>query len=210
MLSRNIYNHLIYNVTCIIKYWDRWRDAGVEFDLDRYQAAFTKLHKITSITKYRDFQYRLLLKKIPCNVELLQWQLHDMETCSFGCNSAETEEHLFFECKYVTKLLNWLRSALVEETQFQIDTCQRVILNDSGLPVHHVGNFVLLFIKQYVYRCKCSKTKPNLKALQSELSYIQKVEWFNSKVENRTSKHIQYWGPICPELLIDNMESHNA
>ena len=73
-----------------------------------------------------------------------------METCSFGCNSAETEEHLFFECKYVMKLLNWLRSALVEETRFQIDTCQQVILNDSGLPVHHVGNFFCASIYQAI------------------------------------------------------------
>ena len=62
-LTRIVYNYLIFDSSVIRKYWDRWRVEGIQFVYEKYEVAFSKLCQITKITKLRDFQYHLLLKK---------------------------------------------------------------------------------------------------------------------------------------------------
>ena len=61
-------------------------------------------------------------------------------------------------------------------------------------------NFVTLCMKQYIFRCKCMDTKPNVKAVENEINYIQELEWFNAKKSCNMVKHIKKWCPVFPEL----------
>ena len=57
-----IYDCLIFNKSVLDKYRLHWRDQeNVNFEQDEYQIEFSRYPKFTKITKFRDFQYKLLL-----------------------------------------------------------------------------------------------------------------------------------------------------
>ena len=59
--------------------WQRYIDEIMTVDV--FERAFTDMKKLTISTKLRDFQYRLLHKRLPTNHELYRWKLKNTEMC---------------------------------------------------------------------------------------------------------------------------------
>ena len=101
-IPRTVYHNLIKVNNVVCKYAGRWyQKHGIWFDTVNYQRCFLYLHKLTRVTKYKDFQYRLLLMKIPTNVDLCKWKLKDNDQCTFCGMMPETLAHLFIDCEFV-------------------------------------------------------------------------------------------------------------
>ena len=74
-----VYRRLKYNENAVRKYFERWVELWRNLDLQDvseynyalYQEEFIKLQWV-KIVKYKDFLYRLLLKKIVLNVDLFE------------------------------------------------------------------------------------------------------------------------------------------
>ena len=99
------------------------------------------------------------------------------------------------------KLLDWIKSICdTNDINIQIDNAYNVLFNVTGLPKKHIVNFVLVVMKQYLYRCRCNNTKPHVKAFENEIYYIQRLELFNAKNENKVTSHTKRWSPILTEL----------
>ena len=206
-ISRRIYNCLIFDEKIIPKYADRWmkEEPDIEFDFTIYSNAFKNLYQCTKITKYRDFQYRMLLCKIVCNRDLWMWGIKDDPACSLCKRFCETPIHLFTECEIVKPIIKWFKTVCENNNiHIVLDNPLYFLFNYCGTPSYHITNFVMIFIKQYVYRCRCNGTIPNVTAMKNELEYLQKIEWFNSCRENQKKKHILRWSPIYPDLAKKN------
>ena len=59
--------------------------------------AILAYQKVTISTKLRDFQYRLLHKKIPTNKELCWWKIKSYDMCPW-CQELDSIKHMLFEC----------------------------------------------------------------------------------------------------------------
>ena len=81
--SRFAYDLLIDDDINFSKYANRWIEEGLDFEYGRYQKVFINLYRATKVTKYRDFQYRLLLNKLVCNRELYKWEKRADDLCTF-------------------------------------------------------------------------------------------------------------------------------
>ena len=116
---------------------------------------FQCLYQCTSITKYRDFQYRLLLKKVVTNATLVEWKVTDNSNCTFCQAHPETEEHLFCSCRYVNALWSWL----VEHCDIDVNrfTFTNILNITITAEVKHTVNFIGMVILQYLYRMRCAK-----------------------------------------------------
>ena len=66
--------------------------------VEEFKKALTGYRKVTISTKLRDFQYRLIHKRIPTNKELKRWKLKEASTCDW-CGEEDSIKHLMFECK---------------------------------------------------------------------------------------------------------------
>ena len=80
-----------------------------------FQANIWKSVKVTIITKFRSFQYRLIQNAITTNVRLYKWKIKNDDRCSFCGEEAETILHLFLYCNHVKQL--WIQ---VEKTDGEI------------------------------------------------------------------------------------------
>ena len=160
---------MIHDSSVIAKYWTRWNNVK-DFDYDRYQKAFRYIYQITSITKYRDFQYRLLLKKIPCNQELFTWGKVHTKNCTFNCDEIEDELHLFVKCPHVTPLWDWFIETL--KIDLPIYNLDNIVMNECGSPPKHCTNLIMIMTKQFIYHCKCEGKIPHIKRFLQELNYF--------------------------------------
>ena len=72
--------------------------------MEEYQRALTSFTKITSITKYRDFKYRLLVNAIFTNNRLFYWKKVPSQKCEYCPELKQTVQHLLYDCPSVRKI----------------------------------------------------------------------------------------------------------
>ena len=196
--NRKIYDIIVSDENYILRYLNRWLEMGVIIERDKYKQYFDILFCCTSVPKYRDFQYRLLLGKITCNVHLVSWGIKapDEKICTFCLREEETIVHLLFECEYVQPLLIFLRDLCLESKQQHDWNYVDFLMSDIGNTKEHILNFVSVFIKQYIYRCRCQIKKPMLFQCVKELMHLHCIEYAIARSDYSVHKHKKRWGPI--------------
>ena len=65
---------------------------------------FLAIKKVTNITKYRDFQYRLLNSAIFTNNRLFYWKKVPSQKCDYCKETIQTIDHLLFNCRQARKV----------------------------------------------------------------------------------------------------------
>ena len=146
--------------------------------------------------KYKDFQYRLLLGKIVTNLNLGEWCLKTEDTCSFCKKESESSIHLFFECEVIQPLIQLINEFRVITGAQNNLTFKCLLLNQMMENPMHIMNFISVFIKQYIYRCRCQSVKPNVQQVLIELKKLHDVEYYIAASDHKTQKHIVRWSPI--------------
>ena len=124
----------------------------------------------------------------------------DSDKCSFCQENVESIDHLFRLCcssqEVWYQLLNkWQRCTGID-IHYSRDS---VILGNFvlGKP-SHVINMLGVLIKQYIYRCRCTKTKPYICEAESIIERTRLTELFNAKLQGElaVNKHFKKWAPI--------------
>ena len=70
------------------------------------------------------------------------------------------------------------------------------ILGTMVEPPSHIINFINVFAKQLIYKCRCQKKKVTVAKFIVELELQQQIEISVSKLENTVGKHMKRWGTI--------------
>ena len=198
-----IYNMFIDDQDCsLYKYWHRWLDTGLNCEFEEYKAAFTNLYDITKTTKYRDFQYRLLLGKIVLNRDLKIWKIKDSALCDFCKTNEQNVIHLLWDCLKVQNIYKCLQKLWYDKYNLRnLDfSCKAVILNKVHDKPYHIVNFVILFVKHYIHVNRCLSKPINQYELESKLEYHMNLKRFLSKREGKFHKFCKKWGPIQLQL----------
>ena len=178
----------------------RWQDL----DFEKYHKSFSYLCKTTRVTKFRDFQYKLILGKIVLNSDLFSWHMKVTDKCSWCNTEWELTLHFFYHCKIVAPLITWLQDVCKVN-----DICSRIndidfVLNTSNDNPTHVINFISIFMKQYMYKNRCLKRKPTLNGFLIELELHHKIEYTIVINECKLGKHMHRWSPIYKFEPLDN------
>ena len=130
------------------KYASRWNEYGIIIETSELNKGFANLYRVTSITKFRNFQYRLLLGKIPTNVDLKAWNMNTSDSCTFCNSQPESITHLFLECIFVKRIWNFI-TLYIDIHPLNI---KNIILNYTNANGSHICNLIVLVFKQYIYR----------------------------------------------------------
>ena len=75
-----------------------------------------------------------------------------------------------------------------------------VIFNTCHDSVNHVINYIMLIIKQLIYRCRCQNTQISLDKVEAEVKYLYNLEKFNAKKSNVYDKFVKKWSPVQKQL----------
>ena len=202
-LSRRVYQFISEDVIIMHNKFIKWRnEVGndiFEGILD-YRQAHSDLYKVTNVTKYRSFQYRLLQRALVTNIQLEKWNIIQSNLCHFCQQETETVPHLLWNCHIVQQL--WRRIFQHFQQRFmvtidQIDT-KRILLNSIVQGKSHVINFLCLVVKQYIYSRKCLGKQLIYNEIISRFSKIELIEKYIAIKNNRVGYHLKKWNHIIP------------
>ena len=102
-------------------------------------------------------QFRIIHRYFPCRYNLHLWNIVGDNKCEF-CNDADTLSQYFAECDSVVQFWKFLKRWFIRTFQFVINFTSLDIL--LGIPIYDnsndvmILNFVILFVKYYMYNCK--------------------------------------------------------
>ena len=156
---------------------------------------FRNIWAVTNIPKYRSFQYRLLHGAIVTNTHLHRWKVIDSNMCTFCKENGETYEHLFVMCKYVQPLWVKIEEFLNEYSNRKIKFDREAVLCNSVIEEKpgHIKNFIVLMVKQYIYRQRCWKKLPIFNEVKNEIEQCRNVEHYYAVKSKQLIKHFKKW-----------------
>ena len=173
------------------------------FNKEQYAEAFVRIHYVTNITKYRDFQYRLLVNDIHANDKLYHWKKVETQRCDW-CEHKQTVKHLFWECKMVEKLWNkienFINKCLYINQEVKIQSYSDIFLGTVHVQRCHIINLLVLVSKHYIYTTKCKNQKLSFYSVLRIFDELYKVEKYYSKQSDKERKHEIKWKPYVGNL----------
>ena len=169
-----------------VKYWF---NVDPHSTMQEYIKNFARLYKITSITKLRNFQYRLLLHKIFTNDTLFKWGIVSSPECP-ECGQLQTLKHLLWEC-YKSEMI-WYH---VEKLCPRLNLCYKQIFSNvlDSLPLKAIETQIVLVTKYFLFRQKCMGGKVSKQLLDADIMYYKKMALY---MEGNTSTYQATWSTI--------------
>ena len=146
----------------VIEYWTtiNYCEKNLEFESEKtYLLAF----KCTKETKLREFQFKLLHRRIATNDYLHKIGLEQSDLCTFCGEETENLTHLFLRCKYSKSFWEEFSQWLAHNTSntegfVPSETILLGIVTESkNLLLHHL----ILLARHHIYTCKLKETRPS-------------------------------------------------
>lgn len=206
MTAHSMYSDLVFDECIVTSKHNRWeRIFSEDIPEKEFQDTFKALYKITIVTTYRDFQYRLLTHAIVTNRSLKIWKIRETDLCTFCNLEVETYTHLFYHCEIIFPL--WDNLIHILRQRYQISDLELSVKNIIFNLVHHkenhIYNFIILIFKKLIYKCRCLGTIPSLFQLFHEVEQVYKIEEYLARCKNKWNHHVCKWRPLKPNLVFE-------
>ena len=190
-----MYEALISQPNVAFGSYNSWKRVLENFcEWEAYLKAFKQLYVVTNSVKLRDFQYRLLHKRVPCNKVLYRWKIKSKPECDF-CSMQGTIVHTLLECIHVHTFWTGVKSkchdiAPAHECDFNYTN---IIINKVHSKAGHLVNLYVLVAKQLIYRHKCKAEKIRIDDFNREIKFIHEVELYNARRSDKIVQHKRKW-----------------
>ena len=210
--AKTVYNIVNTQQTNMLEHYYQLFYKKVELELDEYLQAFINLRIVTDITKFRDFQYRLLTNNIYTNNILFYWKKTKSKVCDFCKKLDQTVPHMLIECEVVQKIWQEFKTFCNKciNTNMSILRFQKkeIMLNLVHPKPCNVVNFMALIIKQYLFYSKCNQSIPLFREAIARIEMIYKIEKASVLRDNKGFKKFEKWseyetGNECKEINLE-------
>ena len=169
----------------------KWNEIFTDID---WKHTHLMPFKSTIDTKLRTFQYKFLMRILPCNKKLYKQKLVNSTLCDFCAMNVETTTHLFWECN-VTRAFWAELQQFLHNKDFIINFNLRTI--SFGLEKRAqdscILNFLIILAKYYIFRCKYNKNEPEFIAFVQYLKQRKNIEETIAIIKDKTDTHNMKW-----------------
>ena len=130
-----------------------------------WKPTYLMAKRSTKSTKFKEFQFKLLHRRLPTNTFLHRIGTKENESCTFCHESQETLIHLFWACPVTAlfweHLTKWLeRVKLIQETHTLIDITALCLRPDSSKFSIQL-NYCVLLVRYHIWQAKLNEVAPN-------------------------------------------------
>ena len=152
----------------------------------RWEKIYSKPFECSNSSKLRNFQFKLLHRRIATNSFLQKLGIKDTDLCTFCMKETETLTHLFWTCeetcKFWTSLEHWLHSEKMLSETKEINKLCAFGLNTK--PESTFLGFCTLAARYYIYTCRLREIIPKTVPLQNSLNImlVLKEKYFVKKI----------------------------
>ena len=127
----------------------KWAQVEVQLDIGLIKLRLLT-SKITKITKYQSFQYRLMYRTVMLNDKLYHYNASPTQKCSFCHKVMENYHHFFLDCEISRQILEVCVDYIKRNICIDLELTFEAILYSSTYV-----NLVILLYKQNLYSAKC-------------------------------------------------------
>jgi len=193
---RSILDNPVIEPACVRKW-------SLSFDNLEWNKIFNLSYMTTRDSQLRWFQIKLLHRLIPTNRYLHMRRLKDNAYCTFCDSEEENLMHLFWNCRFSMSLWKDLESLLHNMCTHcsRLTFSQKLIVFgvEEGIKTDTAMDFIILFAKFYIFKCKILGNKPYIAILRKELKNRYVIERKTCEYEHR-SKFDMLWFPYLKLL----------
>ena len=191
--AKGFYNILIHREeksNCCSKWEER---LGEEIN---WESCFLKISKIPDI-KLKWFQTRVTHRIIATNIVLKEMGITQTTFCDFCKRERDSIQHCFWRCAIVNRFWKDL-AELLNTTCLNVHNlkfCETFILFgvEGNVASNETLDFLVLFAKYFIYKCKYGKIKPTIIRFRKQLKERYKIEEYNSKINLTFSEFRANW-----------------
>ena len=196
-MSKKVYEELVDDYFLLIQKCSAWeKDLDAIIPYDEYLSHFKKISRITNVVKLRSFQYRWLIQAISTNIHLHKWRIRDDNLCSFCGTEAKSYIHLIYECELVQRIWDEVKTELKKITDEELFFSRETIVwNNVSNRVCSVGNTVVLYVKQYIYRKRCESSHLSMQEVRRGIYELKRLERFEAEKNRKLHRHYRKWEP---------------
>ena len=178
--SKYLYNALIKTKIAYSVAKDKFRDIlKLEENDNLWKFVYLIPHGCVNNNNVKELQYKILHRYFPTNVLLSKIYANISNDCTFCSLEKETLEHLFFECKYVKLIWQYLEDHIKNVIHTQIVlSLPNILLGMMEEDINRLDmiNCLILHGKYFIAKCKFMYTIPNTKNFYNYLVYHKKYE----------------------------------
>ena len=168
-----------------------------------WKKVFRKTHKIKDI-KLKWLQMRIIHRIVATNVVLHAMGVTNTTTCVICNNARDSIEHFLWDCAHIRRFWTRLEKLINDQCEHanSVKISRNIILFgvDNHLKTDTVFDFIIMFAKWYIYRCKVENDIPIVKIFIRQLNYRFKIEQYNAIIANDLNKFSTQWSHYKPML----------
>ena len=178
---------------------------NLSYDNLNWRRIFGKCFKVSKDTQLQWFQVRTLHRILPTNRYLKMCKIVESHDCTFCNTDIETVEHLLWECNYVQlfwkELLKLLREKCTHCDRFAFSKELVIFGLKENVMLDNAIDFIILFAKFFIYKCKLEKVIPLNKNFIKCLITRLKIERHNASAQKKFNVFKANWLPY--NLLLE-------
>ena len=175
---------------------------NLQFERLNWKTIFSNCFKFSSDSQLQWFQVRLLHRILPTKKYLALCNLSDSSFCSFCDQEIETLNHLFWHCGYVqtfwTDFLKLLQEKCIHCTRLNLNEQLVLFGSSDNIYTDKPINFILLFAKFYIYKCKFQNDRPNIRQFIMQLENRFIIERTLAFKNNKETEFDRNWKLYIP------------
>ena len=143
-------------------------------------ATYQLAHKITKSIKLREFQFKLLHRRIPTNAFLTKIRVKENSNCSFCKKEPEKLVHLFWSCPktalFWESIITRLKLCQIIPDSYSADMTVSLGLRSDSSKLQRQINFCFLIARHYIWLCKTKEAIPLLQGFLKHLKTIYNIQ----------------------------------
>ena len=194
--SKRVYSYITDDITLMHYKYIKWAhelQEDIATDIYQFANVFKNIYKVTNVTKFRSFQYRLLQRGLITNIQLEKWGIVPSRLCTFCKDEDESIIHLLCQCQQVKTLWEQVEAFLRDEYavyDFEMNL-KNIIINSVSNKM--VANFLCLLTKQFIYRQRCLGEQISFPILKRYIKMIENIEKYLAVKAGRVNHHNKKW-----------------
>ena len=193
-MSRQISNEPVKHFQKLCEKWEK--DLQCEVTPEELQRTIVNTKSSTPIVKYQSFQYRLVHRAIPTNIQLKHWRKSETDLCSFCEINRESIPHLLVRCPVVQPVWEAVKEMCTQMTHTPLpveeikEHAKTLILNDLEQPSHRS---IAMSAKQYIYRQRCLKKRISKTEFKSIVHTNINAEKYYAQLNGKIPQFVKRW-----------------
>lgn len=158
------------------KYKVKYNSIYGDIPEHEWSKIFTLIRIIPIENRWKDLQYRIIMRFIGTNYLLFKMNKVNSQNCSFCMLAPETIEHLFFECIHVKNVWIYIFDKWRRYNKCTIVPSMKLCViglynhvNEYNLTDWRALNTLILLVKVYIFSCKIKEIELSRVALLNNL-----------------------------------------